>query len=210
MEKFESLDQEKRERILNAALSEFAARGYEQASTNEIVKQAEISKGLLFHYFKNKKQLFLYVYDYYVGICLEDYFKRMNREERDFFKIIRESVAIKLELLKKHPGIFKFISEAYLEKAPGIKEEIEKRNLKLVEYSFAKILKNIDESRFIEGMDAIKAINIISWTVEGYVNEEFKKARYLDIPVDYDKLFIQAESYLDLFERTLYKGGQTT
>ena len=59
-----SLSEEKQQRILNAALKEFAQKGYKNASTNQIVKEADISKGLLFHYFKNKKQLFLFLYDY--------------------------------------------------------------------------------------------------------------------------------------------------
>ncbi len=49
---------ESRERILDAALEEFGAWGYESASTNRVCRQAEISKGLLFHYYKTKQQLF--------------------------------------------------------------------------------------------------------------------------------------------------------
>ena len=47
-----------RERILDAALEEFGVWGYEGASTNRVCRQAEISKGLLFHYYKTKQQLF--------------------------------------------------------------------------------------------------------------------------------------------------------
>ncbi len=46
---------ESRERILDAALEEFGAWGYESASTNRVCRQAEISKGLLFHYYKTKQ-----------------------------------------------------------------------------------------------------------------------------------------------------------
>lgn len=38
-----------RRKILDAAIAEFALRGYEAASTNRICQQADISKGLLFH-----------------------------------------------------------------------------------------------------------------------------------------------------------------
>lgn len=46
--KFINLEAEKRERIINAALKEFAQKGYDKASTNEIIKEAGISKGSLF------------------------------------------------------------------------------------------------------------------------------------------------------------------
>lgn len=47
-QKFNSLEAEKQERIINTALKEFARNGYDKASTNEIVKEAGISKGSLF------------------------------------------------------------------------------------------------------------------------------------------------------------------
>ncbi|GAB2497270.1 hypothetical protein GCM10008929_17930 [Alkalibacterium psychrotolerans] len=57
-EAFLSLDKEKQDRILDAAFQEFAEKGYEQASTNQIAKAAGIGKGTLFYYFKNKQNLF--------------------------------------------------------------------------------------------------------------------------------------------------------
>ena len=61
--KFLNLKPEKQEKIIEVAIKEFADKGFEKASTNEIVKEAGISKGILFHYLKIKN-LFLYVYDY--------------------------------------------------------------------------------------------------------------------------------------------------
>jgi len=65
---FLKLEPKKREQILNAAINEFAQKDYKNASTNEIVKKAGISKGLIFHYFKNKKQLYIFLYDYLIEI----------------------------------------------------------------------------------------------------------------------------------------------
>lgn len=44
-----------------ASMEEFAIYGYNSASTNNIAKKAEISKGVLFKYFTNKENLFLYI-----------------------------------------------------------------------------------------------------------------------------------------------------
>mgnify|MGYP000914953748 CR=1 FL=1 len=66
--KFQSLKPEKQERILNAAIKEFAKKGYKNAVTDEIVKEANISKGALFHYFNNKRDLYLFLYDYSLEI----------------------------------------------------------------------------------------------------------------------------------------------
>ncbi len=63
-ENFERIPSAERDRILNACIDEFAQKGYEQASTNAIVKQAGIPKGTLFFFFGNKKDLYLYVIDH--------------------------------------------------------------------------------------------------------------------------------------------------
>ncbi|WP_371326123.1 TetR/AcrR family transcriptional regulator [Corynebacterium sp. HMSC073D01] len=59
--RFCNLPADKREHITTAATTEFARHGYEQANTNRIAKEADISVGVLFKYFPTKADLFLYV-----------------------------------------------------------------------------------------------------------------------------------------------------
>jgi AcrR family transcriptional regulator len=47
-----------RERILSAALQEFAANGFAGARVDEIARRAAINKRMLYHYFGNKEHLF--------------------------------------------------------------------------------------------------------------------------------------------------------
>ncbi|MHB1296044.1 MAG: TetR/AcrR family transcriptional regulator [Anaerolineae bacterium] len=58
---FLNLPEDKRERILEAATDEFAARGYRQASITHIVSQAGIPKGSFYQYFQDKRDLFIYI-----------------------------------------------------------------------------------------------------------------------------------------------------
>lgn len=60
-ENFERLPFEKRKRIIDVCIEEFGDKGYTNASTNTIVKNAGISKGTLFNYFDNKK-IFFFLY----------------------------------------------------------------------------------------------------------------------------------------------------
>jgi AcrR family transcriptional regulator len=50
------MEPEKRERVINAALMEFR-HGFEHTSTDAIVREAGISKGLLYHYFGTNTRL---------------------------------------------------------------------------------------------------------------------------------------------------------
>lgn len=47
------------QRILNAALKEFSSNNYDKASINTICTQNKISKGIIYHYFKDKDELYL-------------------------------------------------------------------------------------------------------------------------------------------------------
>ncbi|MBN1945774.1 MAG: TetR/AcrR family transcriptional regulator [Bradymonadales bacterium] len=59
--RFHRLDPKKREAILRAAVETFAEHGYEEASYNQIIEKAGISKGAMYYYFDDKMDLFLTV-----------------------------------------------------------------------------------------------------------------------------------------------------
>jgi len=77
---------EKKEKILNAAYEEFTEKGYEDASTNKIVKNAGIGKGTLFYYFRNKQVLFEYLIDESIEITFKEYLNKIDYRETDIFK----------------------------------------------------------------------------------------------------------------------------
>ena len=56
--RFENLDEDKQDEILNAAAEEFADKGFERASINRIIEAAGISKGSMYYYFEDKADLF--------------------------------------------------------------------------------------------------------------------------------------------------------
>ena len=62
--RFDKLSPAKRERILEVAAQEFARSGYEDASINRILEQAQMSKGAAYYYFEDKVDLFCTVVQY--------------------------------------------------------------------------------------------------------------------------------------------------
>lgn len=59
---FDNLDPQKRGRVLEESLLEFAEHGYHQASVNRIVGRLGIAKGSLFQYFGSKEGLFRHLF----------------------------------------------------------------------------------------------------------------------------------------------------
>ncbi|AZU64693.1 TetR/AcrR family transcriptional regulator [Neobacillus mesonae] len=204
--KFLNLDQEKQDRIINAAIKEFAQKGYDNASTNEIVKEAEISKGLLFHYFGNKKQLYLFLFDYCYDLIADEFFKKIDLSEADFFSRMRQAVIIKMELLANYPELFNFLQAVYLEESKEIKQEFENKLKQLLEINFAKMYENIDTSKFRDDIEQEKILKIITWTFEKLSDEELNKAKLSpNHEIDYQKVRIEVEQYFDVLIKAFYK-----
>ena len=59
--RFAKLPERQQQAIVQAALDEFAAHGFHDASLNRVIEAAGISKGSLYYYFDGKEDLFAYV-----------------------------------------------------------------------------------------------------------------------------------------------------
>lgn len=202
--KFHKLETEKQERIINAAINEFAQKGFKNASTNEIVKEAGISKGLLFHYFANKKQLYLFLHDYLMEIMKEEYFHKPWVEERDFLEKMRMASLTKLELFRKYPMIFKFFLTAYAETDTEVKYEVADRMQKLLSDNLPKIYDNVDLSNIRDGIDKQKAIQLITWALEGYANSKIPEFKTMD-EKEFSDMVTELTAYLEILKQSFFK-----
>ncbi len=52
---------EARERIINASIELFSQKGFDAASVNEIAEQANVTKALIYYYFKSKEEILDYL-----------------------------------------------------------------------------------------------------------------------------------------------------
>jgi TetR/AcrR family transcriptional regulator len=104
---FLNLPPEKRARVLAAALGEFSDKGYEQASVNTMVSASGIAKGSIYQYFKDKKSLFLYIFDFAIGMVRRTLLtvKEETREE-DFFVRLEKSLLAGVDFIQRHPRVY--------------------------------------------------------------------------------------------------------
>jgi AcrR family transcriptional regulator len=204
--KFLSLDPEKQDRIINAATKVFAQKGYHNASTNEIVKEADISKGLLFHYFNNKRDMYLFLYDHLMEVFSEKISEKLDWSEKDIFIKLRQITLIKFELFGIYPEILNFFKAAYTEEAEEVKGELERRNKEMLSKSYEKFFSDIDTSQFKEGIDIKRAVNIIYWTIEGFGNQQQDQVITANLEqIDIDKIMAEMDFYLELLRKSFYK-----
>lgn len=204
--KFEGTDLEKQNAILNAALKEFALRGFKQASTNQIVKDAGISKGLLFHYFNNKKDLYLFLYDHFVQMFLHHIKARIDWNVKDIFIRNRQMAALKLEMFRQYPEAFSFLSTVFKESDPEVKPEVELRSKQFMSNEYLQMVSDVDVSKFKDGLDVKKAIQIIAWSMEGFAYQQQNKlrGRTLD-PAQLEEALVEMDAYVEVLKQVFYK-----
>lgn len=198
----EKMDPDKRIALINAAMKEFGLNSFEKASTNVIVREAGISKGLLYHYFSNKQAIYDYMVDFWLNRTMKDVLDHVDFENGDLLGRIAGVTEYKIKLFMKYPGIIDFTKGFYANKTFD--------ELKLVAEDLAPNFyqrfynENVDYSLFREGVDIQKALNITQWTVEKFA-EGMISVWQSTGKLDVDGLKAELEQYLDMLKATFYK-----
>ncbi|WP_234123588.1 TetR/AcrR family transcriptional regulator [Clostridium hydrogenum] len=207
-EVFERLPEEKKKKIIDICIKEFGKNGYTSASTNTIVKKADISKGTLFNYFGNKKNLFLYVLDYITDYYINYMIKEMKVNDPDFFKRVLDWSELKLKVSCKNPDVYKFFVIAYTNIPDELKADIAKRYEKLYSKGLFLALDGLDMSKFRDDVDKQKSLELILLTLNGisekYINNEINKSKDKGLS-SLDKRVDELKEYLKILEKVFYK-----
>jgi hypothetical protein len=203
--KFKNLKLEKQKQIIDAALKEFAQNDFENASTNEIVKNANISKGSLFNYFNSKKDLYIYLLDYCMEI-IGNLYREIDLNEEDIFKRIGNIGIQKLQIHKEYPHVFDFLASAELEESMEVKTIIgEKVNI-IYDKGIKKMYKHIDYSKFRDDIEIEKAIEILNWTMFGFGEKVIKKIDTFKDSTEFgEKTLEEWEHYAGILKDNFYK-----
>lgn len=128
--KLMDLEPRRRDAVLNAASREFALRGYDNASTNIIARDAGISKALMFHYVGSKQELFLLVLDYFTALLEREYFSVMDYSQADLFERLRQSYLLQLNLVERYPWVLEFHRLFVATESDEVNKELQERSNK--------------------------------------------------------------------------------
>jgi TetR/AcrR family transcriptional regulator len=121
---FRHLPPDKQERVLDAALAEFAEQGYQAASLNRVVTQAGIAKGSLYQYFPNKEGIFNYIFQHALQMVRRtlNAVKEETLEEH-FFVRLEKSLLAGVRFSREHPRIFSLYLKIQFDKNMPFREE---------------------------------------------------------------------------------------
>jgi AcrR family transcriptional regulator len=202
------LDQVKRDRIISAAVKVFGQSSFKKAATDDIVKEAGISKGLLFYYFGNKMNLYIYVYNYVMDIFRDEVYKAIDTDEKDFLKRISVLIRAKLCITHKYnnSSYFKLILNSRFDDLDDWKETLEKRQKENKAMGYEKLFSKLDYSLFRDDMDPKLITNSIIWTLEGYSNLAADKIAQKGLDLnEVNLIFKDIDRYIGLLRKAFYK-----
>lgn len=203
---FENLDELKKQRIIGACVTEFAQKGYEKASTNEIIQAAGISKGLLFHYFGSKKNLFLYVLDYCLQIIITSFQSYPMHYSDDIFDKLMEIGMVKLQITHTNPEISKIIAQAFINAPEDIRIEIQAKYAQLYAQFMPPVFDGIDYTKFRPGVNPTKALEVIILFL-GSLEQKYSKVyegREQSLLDDIHQIMEEYAEYLEILKYGMY------
>lgn len=197
--KFFDLKKEKQDRMINAALKVFALQGYRHASTDDIVREAAISKGLLFHYFESKLGLYHFIYDYSVRYMNLELKSTVDAKETDLFEVVRQTECAKMHAMRGYPYMQQFLNRSMAEDSYEALLSIEEKRVSLEE-TYAAINEQIDYETLPTGVDGEKLRKMLDFTIKGLMTERFQDASFQP-----EMLYREICDYLDMMKQLVYR-----
>lgn len=212
-EAFERLPQEKKQRIIDVCIRLFAEYGYDATSTDQIVQEAGISKGILFHYFGSKKNLYLYIVRYANQLLTDVVMKQLDvTEGEDFFERIKRLIAEKHREMIQYHHEAKLCTDALMNPPKAVAQEMEAllgQHMALYASTQYRVMyprQLIAEERLRPGVTADAVIEMTRMIVEK-VTEKYTllhKDRAYDFLEDQAPLIQELDVYFRIIRRGIY------
>lgn len=168
---FLNLDENKKQRILGAAIDEFAHKSYGNASMNVVVEKAGISKGALFKYFTSKEGLFAYVYRMSLR-KIKDYLRavRDGSEDEDFFVRLEKVMQAGIDFTQVHPGLARiYYRIIFTGDSPYKRDILAEIRGESLEFIQSLVQKGIDRGELRPNLDPKTAAFVVESVVDRFV-----------------------------------------
>ncbi|MGE5654611.1 MAG: TetR/AcrR family transcriptional regulator [Bacillota bacterium] len=171
LEQFTALPEEKRRKIIDAAMVEFIEHGYDAASTNRIIDRAGISKGVLFKYFGSKEGLYLFLAEKMADEKVRWMAAEGVQLPDGLFAILKFFTVHELSFLennRQHYYLYRRIREnpTHPINAKILTMLADKSSLML-----RKITELLPTEELREGVTLVDLLRLIGWISEGYAQE---------------------------------------
>ena len=203
-EKFFNLPQERQDLIRSSAMLEFGEGSFKKTSADAIAKRAGVSKALLFHYFKDKRELYAYLFQYAIDMCMEAFNRQVERMtyfgETDFFAALERGHKVKMDMVRRMPGLFRFVMRAYYERDSVLSPRLRRKLDDVLAQSTDSFLARMDLRKFKDGVDPRQVVRLLTLSAEGMLAETNACTAE-----EINRLFQEYKKNAELLRQYLYK-----
>lgn len=154
-----------RERLLQAALDVFAARGYHGTTVDDIVAASRTSKGAFYHYFPSKQGIFLELLDQLAGM-VEAGVEAAIAVEHGALAKVEAALRVVLEVASAHRELARIL----LVEAAALGPEFEQSRLG-IHRRFAGLIQRHLERAVAEGVIPGQDVRAAAMAWIGAINE---------------------------------------
>ena len=208
---------EKQKAILDAAAREFAEHGFQGASTNRIVQDAQIGKGMLFYYFGSKLELYHTLLDQ-ISTLINAYGEKLRHASagEGFIETAWYAARVKMEMYLEYPAFLDLLTRFYLHPedaaVSNYAETVIARISTLREQVMAEMFSKADESKFRRDIPLERLKLYLGFVFEGYSQYVTNVVRASGIQkaseLDWEPLLAEFDGYLGDFKTLFYEGGK--
>ncbi|WP_308637822.1 TetR/AcrR family transcriptional regulator [Paenibacillus silvisoli] len=212
---FAKLPEERQELIMTICIEEFAKYGYTNTSTDIITARAGISKGILFHYFKSKKNLYLAVVKHAMDVLVEKTVAETAKiGASDFFEHIKEIVLAKQRITMNYFNETELVQRVIAHPPKGVQAEVEKLIADYQKtFSTPAMLKSIYRSELLEsaplrdGLNVEQVFSHVTFVLNALSNKylQLHKAQAHPPTVIEEKLINEIETFIDMIKFGVYR-----
>lgn len=165
-----------KEKILDAALDIFSAKGYHDATVDDIVQQSDTSKGSIYFHFPNKQRLFLALVDKFADL-LERRVREAIQDERAGIDRVRAALLACLDTF----GRYRRLTKILLVQAMGLGSIFEEKRLEVLDRFAALIQTYLDEAVELGEIPPVDT-QVVSQAWTGSINELIMRWVYAGQP----------------------------
>jgi TetR/AcrR family transcriptional regulator len=169
------------QKILDVACIEFGTNGFVNASTNQIAKNALVSKGVIFKYFHQKHELYFQVVVQEMDKLIQGLSLYMSsHEENDVFDKIVDIILWKATYAKMYPFASALLLEAVSKPPSAIKDKMMEYFSKLSSHSIQLFFDQIPMDNIQERFSKEDVQKMIGIAVNGLQATYIKEGMTLE------------------------------
>jgi len=172
---FKNLDSGKQDKVIDAAVEEFAQYGFNSASMNRIVQRLGIAKGSLFQYFGSKEGLFRFVFDHAVDMVRQSLRSVKQQDaDGDFFDRIYRSLLAGIEFIDRHPRVYQiYLKMLFQENFPVRAQFLQQVRLFSAEYLISLVQAGIAKGELRPELDVTLTVFYLDALMDRFLQAYF-------------------------------------